>query len=908
MNFSRIESLFEGALALPPGERAAWLRDRCGDDPALLREVEQMLAAHERPQGILERLLAPEPFDLPVHLGRALAGKYTLISPLGTGGMATVFLAEEHKHGRRVVLKVLKPEIAALLGPERFQREVQIAARLAHPHVLGLIDSGEAGGLLFYVMPYVEGETLRARLRRQGRLPLGESLALLRDIADALAHAHRAGIVHRDLKPENVLCVGGHAFLMDFGIAKLLREADESGRLTDFGVRVGTPGYMAPEQAAGDPALDHRADIYALGLLACEMLAGQAPVTRGARGSVRLPVFPAETPADLVDLIEACLDPDPGLRVDSAALVVSRLEEFTVPTPPATLVERAPARWPWVVFAGAAALAVIAWVLFRGTPAATLRAPVAVSALINETGDSTLSIWGRLAGDWITQGLQETGLVPVVPWPSALQASERMAQNRAAGMVVDPVGLMRAETGAGTVVTGAYYQVGNELRFQVEVTDAVTGALLGALQPVVASVDSPQTAVRVLRDRLMGSMAIWSDERFALVPGLARNPPLFDAYRATDRGLNLFVNQEYQEAAVEFRRAYALDTTFLAPLIYAAAGYWNDGEFARAESLLAALDDRRTELNSYQELYVDYLTAFLQGDLTRGYQAIRQAASMAPESKATYNLAIIAIRINRPAEAVAALEGLDPDRSAMRGWSPYWSQYSHALHMVGRHERELEVTREMLKRFPDRRAGWVLSARALAARGRTSAIDSLLAASATLPPRTYWSQAAAMVVAGEELRAHGYETPADRYLERALEWLATQIDHDPDYAPYRYWQASAFYDLRRWEEAEQAFGRISAADTADLQSRGLRVLAAAHRDPRAVGETDLGAAPRHDLGAHTLFRARLAAVQGDTERAISLLSEALKQGVNGLQWVHASGYHDFVALRGDERFRALMGK
>ena len=214
-----------------------------------------------------------------------LGGRYRLGRELGRGGMATVYRAEDVRHRRAVAVKVLHPELAGGISAERFLREIEIVAQLLHPHILTLIDSGEDGGSLYYVMPYVEGESLRARLDREGELPVDEGVRILREVADALAHAHRRGIVHRDVKPENVLLTGQHALVADFGIAKALDTArDAAGgtleaTLTGVGIVLGTPAYMAPEQAAGDPHADGRADLYAVGVLAYEMLAGAPPFT-----------------------------------------------------------------------------------------------------------------------------------------------------------------------------------------------------------------------------------------------------------------------------------------------------------------------------------------------------------------------------------------------------------------------------------------------------------------------------------------------------------------------------------------------------------------------------------------------------------------------------------------------------
>src|SRR5438445_1893279 len=181
--------------------------------------------------------------------------------------MATVYVAHDRKHHRRVAIKILKPELAAALGPERFLREIEIAASLTHPHIVPLYDSGVAAGLMYYVMPHVEGESLGQRLAREPQLPIDEVRAIAREIADALRYAHGHGVVHRDIKPDNVLLSGGHALVTDFGVAKALDAATSSTTLTSIGVALGTPTYMAPEQAAADPATDHRADLYALGAI-----------------------------------------------------------------------------------------------------------------------------------------------------------------------------------------------------------------------------------------------------------------------------------------------------------------------------------------------------------------------------------------------------------------------------------------------------------------------------------------------------------------------------------------------------------------------------------------------------------------------------------------------------------------
>jgi serine/threonine protein kinase len=227
------------------------------------------------------------------HLRAALADRYRIQRELGRGGMGTVFLAEDLKHHRRVAIKVLEPGLAAALGRERFLREIETVARLSHPHILPLHDSGEADGLLYYVMPYVEGESLQVRLSREKQLPLEDALKIAREVADALAYAHGHGVVHRDIKPGNILLQGGHAVVADFGLARVIASAVDpaaptgAGTLTAAGSALGTPAYMSPEQAAGSKDVDGRSDLYSLGCVLYEMLTGQPPFTVQPRDAVR---------------------------------------------------------------------------------------------------------------------------------------------------------------------------------------------------------------------------------------------------------------------------------------------------------------------------------------------------------------------------------------------------------------------------------------------------------------------------------------------------------------------------------------------------------------------------------------------------------------------------------------------
>src|SRR5215207_11276572 len=216
--------------------------------------------------------------DVLTRLTATLAERYRVGRELGAGGMATVYLAHDLRHDRDVAIKVLHPDLGAALGGERFLAEIRTTARLQHPHILPLLDSGEAAGLLYYVMPYVTGETLRARLDRERQLPIDDALRIAREVADALGEAHTHGIVHRDIKPANILLHGGHAVVADFGIARAMRRTFGEWT-TAAGMSVGSPAYMSPEQASGDTEVDGRADIYSLACVLYEMLAAQPPFT-----------------------------------------------------------------------------------------------------------------------------------------------------------------------------------------------------------------------------------------------------------------------------------------------------------------------------------------------------------------------------------------------------------------------------------------------------------------------------------------------------------------------------------------------------------------------------------------------------------------------------------------------------
>ena len=281
-----------------------YLGARQWDRVSALRDLDEQ--GRYRPGPHLRRLDTPDPVT---RLNAALSGRYRIEREIGEGGMATVYLADDLKHERKVALKVLKPELAAVVGAERFLAEIKTTANLTHPHILPLHDSGEADGFLYYVMPYIEGETLRDRLEREKQLPVDEAIRIATDVAEALHSAHKQGVVHRDVKPANILLSEGRPLVADFGIA-LAVSAAGGGRLTETGLSMGTPYYMSSEQASADRDPSAASDVYSLGCVLYEMLVGEPPYTGGSAQAVLAKILtdPAPAPAKVRGSIRPNVD------------------------------------------------------------------------------------------------------------------------------------------------------------------------------------------------------------------------------------------------------------------------------------------------------------------------------------------------------------------------------------------------------------------------------------------------------------------------------------------------------------------------------------------------------------------------------------------------------------------------
>ena len=462
--------------------------------------------------------------DTLARLQAALADRYRVERTLGAGGMATVFLARDLKHDRDVAIKVLHPELAVSIGAERFDREIHLVARLQHPHILMLIDSGEADGHLYYVMPYVRGESLQDRLEREGPLPLREALRITEQVASALTHAHQHGIIHRDIKPANILLAGDQAVVADFGIARAL-EADGDGRLTGTGLVVGTPAYMSPEQAFGDQAVDGRTDVYALGCVLFEMVAGRPP-------------FAAESPQAL--LAQHAMAPPPSVRSHrpDAPLFVERA------------VRRAMAKAPEHRFATPDALAAV--LLSETVVSPVGRRRLAVLPPANLTGDPDQH--------FLVLGLHEALISELGQSDTAVLARTSVLQYQD---TTKPVRDICRELAVEAVVESSLYRSGDAIGVQARLIDGQTeegiwaGSRDGDVRRAFALCRELSGAMATELHGVRGAPAGSSGSHRAVDPHAYENYMRGRVHQQTFNPADLDRAMKYYEAALAIQPDYA---------------------------------------------------------------------------------------------------------------------------------------------------------------------------------------------------------------------------------------------------------------------------------------------------------------------------------------------------------------
>jgi tRNA A-37 threonylcarbamoyl transferase component Bud32/tetratricopeptide (TPR) repeat protein/TolB-like protein len=509
-------------------------------------------------------------------LKASLADRYRIDRELGQGGMATVYLAQDLKHDRKVAIKVLHPELAHALGPERFLREITIAAQFDHPYILPLLDSGvvEPGPadhsprLLYYVMPYVEGESLRHRIERQKQMPLEDALQVAHEVAEALGYAHARGVIHRDIKPENILLSGGHARVADFGIARAIDVAG-SERLTETGLAIGTPAYMSPEQSMAERELDGRSDLYALGCVLYEMLAGEPPYTGPTAQAIfakRMtnPVPTVRTVREAVPewvdrALASALARSPADRFPTATQFAEALSQSSTTAPVKAGVIHVRARG-WVAGVGA----LLAFTLLGGwLGARALRPQVAPSAsviavlpFLPSSADTTLMRLGRDLVLTISANLDGVGGIRTADPRLILSKSDDSRSGRAA---VDAVALGKS-LGAGSVVVGDIVRVGPDVRLDLRLVSTS-----GDSQPLArASITSPLDSIPALTDSVTWALLrqVWrrGDPPSPSYANLTTRS--VTSLRAFLEGEQLVVAGRWPEAIDAYDRAIKADSTF----------------------------------------------------------------------------------------------------------------------------------------------------------------------------------------------------------------------------------------------------------------------------------------------------------------------------------------------------------
>lgn len=557
-------------------------------------------------------------------LTAGLTGQYTVNRQVGLGGMATVFEAIDLQHDRRVAMKVLRPEIGAMLGGERFTREIRIAANLSHPHILPVYGSGEVDGLLYYTMPFVDGESLRERLTRDGQLPIEESLQIGREVSQALTHAHARGVVHRDLKPENIMLSGGVAVVMDFGIAYAAAFAGGE-QLTATGLAIGTPAYMSPEQAAGERGIDHRSDVYSLGCVLYEMLAGRPPFQGGSAFAVLSQLATQEAP-DLRGLrpdvplpvalaIRTALAKDPANRFGSVADLLAACDGATGPVRRLSTTPRLRRRTQ-LILGGAIALIVAGglWLGFLGGSTGSMGPNQVVAVLpFEHIGPEDEAYVTQGIGNEVSNSISGIGGISVISRASAVQFDRNT-----------PLSVVRRELNADFVVRGSVQtnrqadgetqvrlstqlisvEDGQEL-YSDTLTATLNSGILFTIQQQIARRVADALAL-TLRPQTLG----------ALRGGQTTNPEAYRAYlQGSIHAAQFLVPTEQLKAIQYFTQATTIDPGF--------ALAW--ARLAQLEAVFYALYDRTPARLARVERAVAQADSLRPGDaetaIARGYQA-----------------------------------------------------------------------------------------------------------------------------------------------------------------------------------------------------------------------------------------------------------------------------------------------
>ncbi len=498
---------------------------------------------------------------LSVHqrLSASLADRYRIDVEVGAGGMAHVFRAHDLKHGRDVALKVLRPELAYAVGPERFVREIATTATLRHPHILPLYDSGEVEGALYYVMPLIEGETLRSKLDREGKLPIDQALQITREVADALGYAHDRGIAHRDIKPENILLERGHAVVADFGIARAVA-ATGNERLTETGLAVGTPMYMSPEQAVGESNIDGRSDMYSLGCVLYEMLTGRPPFTGSNAAAItqqHLIAEPApvtgtrpDVPPSVSGAIDRVLAKDPTQRPYPAARFIDALSSQES----AVYGRRAASRSRGLLVGALSLMVLVAagsFVWGRGSATGAIER-IAVLPMDNQTGDSTQTFFAdgmtrEVIGVLTDAGVRVLGYRAVAPYRNSSK----------------PVRVIAEELGVDAIVSGAVQKVGDVIALSADLISAKSDENLWS-----HTFEKPATDVLTLQRTVAADIArgirarLTPDQEQRLATARQVNPRAYAQYLLGQEAAALRTADGFRRSVTHLKRSLDIDSTY----------------------------------------------------------------------------------------------------------------------------------------------------------------------------------------------------------------------------------------------------------------------------------------------------------------------------------------------------------